>query len=58
MEHKMSRETKLTTQLPETLRHMPDLQLKIKITQEIHSIPPNYRFYIKYTLFRIRAGKR
>ena len=25
---------KLTTQLPETLRHMPDLQVKIKITQE------------------------
>ena len=25
---------KLTTQLPETMRHMPELQVKIKITQE------------------------
>src|SRR3981189_604348 len=33
MEHKMSPGDKLTTQLPETLRHMPELQVKIKITK-------------------------
>ena len=34
MEHRTSPGDKPTTQLPETLRHMPSLQVKIKITQE------------------------